>query len=108
MRITSLRIAAAVAGRPGRRRLAESHLGATSRRCQASSVDGVTANISSHRQRATNRDSAASHSRFPRLVADPADMAAQNRVLVSEHQKLGILGHVAPGQHCQGSPAGSV
>ena len=63
MRITSLRIAAAVDGRPGLRRLVWSHLRATSRRCQASSVAGVTANTSPYRRRGTNRDSAASHSR---------------------------------------------
>jgi hypothetical protein len=34
-----------------------------------------------------------------RLVADPADLAAQHRVLVPEHQELGILGHPTPGQH---------
>jgi hypothetical protein len=33
-----------------------------------------------------------------RLVADPADLA-QHRVLVPEHQALGILGHPTPGQH---------
>jgi hypothetical protein len=36
-----------------------------------------------------------------RLVADPADLAAQHRVLVPEHQELGILGHLTPGQHHQ-------
>jgi hypothetical protein len=36
-----------------------------------------------------------------RLVADPADLAAQHRVLVPEHQKFGILGHLAPGPHYQ-------
>ncbi len=35
------------------------------------------------------------------LVADPADLAAQHRVLVPEHQESGILGHLAPGQHHQ-------
>jgi hypothetical protein len=73
----------------------------TSRRCQASSVAGVTANTSPHRRRGISRDSAASHSRFGWLVADPADLAAQHRVLVPEHQELGILGHLAPGQHHQ-------
>jgi hypothetical protein len=33
------------------------------------------------------------------LVADPADLAAQHRVLVPEHQEFGILGHLTPGQH---------
>ena len=36
-----------------------------------------------------------------RLVADPADLAAQHRVLVPEHQELGILGYLTPGQHHQ-------
>jgi hypothetical protein len=63
MRITSLRIAAAVGGRPGRRRWVKSHLRATSRRCQASSVAEVTGNTSPHRSRGISRDSAASHSR---------------------------------------------
>ena len=34
-----------------------------------------------------------------RLVADPADLAAQHRVLVPEHQELGIPGRLTPGQH---------
>ena len=34
-------------------------------------------------------------------VADPADLAPQHRVLVLEHQELGILGHLTPGQHHQ-------
>jgi Integrase core domain len=36
-----------------------------------------------------------------RLVADPADLAAKHRVLVPEHQELGVLGHLVPGQHYQ-------
>jgi hypothetical protein len=40
MRITGLRTEAVVDGRPGRRRLVWSHLRATSRRCQPSSVAG--------------------------------------------------------------------
>ena len=36
-----------------------------------------------------------------RLVADPADLAAQDSVLVPEQQKLGVFGHLAPGQHRQ-------
>ena len=35
------------------------------------------------------------------LVTDPADLAAQHRVLVPQHQELGVLGHLAPGQHRQ-------
>jgi hypothetical protein len=34
-----------------------------------------------------------------RLVADPADLAAQDRVLVPEHQEFGVLGRRTPGQH---------
>ena len=44
MRITSFLITAAVDGRPGRRRFAQSHLRVTSRRYQASSAAAVTAN----------------------------------------------------------------
>jgi hypothetical protein len=33
------------------------------------------------------------------LVADPAELAAQHRVLVPEHQESGVLGRVTPGQH---------
>jgi len=69
-------------------------------RCQASSVAGVTAKTSPHRRRGMSRDSAASHSRSG-LVADPADLAAQHRVLVPEHQELGVPGRLAPGQHHQ-------
>jgi len=36
-----------------------------------------------------------------RLVTDPADLTAQDRVLVPEHQQLGILGHPLPCQHHQ-------
>jgi hypothetical protein len=42
-----------------------------------------------------------------RLVTNPADLAAKDRVLVAHHQKLGVLGHLAPGQHCQAGPADS-
>ena len=35
------------------------------------------------------------------LVADPADLAAQHRVLVLEHQEFGILGGFLPTQHHQ-------
>ena len=34
-----------------------------------------------------------------RLVADAADLAAQDRALVPQDQELGILGHLTPGQH---------
>ena len=36
-----------------------------------------------------------------RLVADPADLAAQDRVLMPEHQEFDVLGHLAPGQRHQ-------
>ena len=36
-----------------------------------------------------------------RLVTDSANLAAQDYVLVPEHQKLGIFGHLVPGQHHQ-------
>jgi len=101
MRITSLRIAAAVGGHPGRRRWVKSHLRATSRRCQASSVAGVTGNTSPHRCRGISRDSAASHSRSAAWYPTPADLAAQHRVLVPEHQEFGTFGRFTPGRHHQ-------
>jgi len=36
-----------------------------------------------------------------RLVAHPADLAVQDRVLVLEHQELGVLGHLAADQYQQ-------
>jgi hypothetical protein len=62
---------------------------------------GVTTNTSAHRRRGISRDSAESHSRSAGWVADPADLAAQHRVLVPEHQELGVLGHLTLGQHHQ-------
>jgi hypothetical protein len=47
----------------GRRRFVQSHLRVTSRRCQATSVAGVTASTSPHRRRGISFDNAASHSR---------------------------------------------
>jgi hypothetical protein len=61
----SLRMAGAVGGRPGRRRLVSSHVRVTSRRCQAGSVEGITVNTPPHRRRGISRDSAAGHSRPP-------------------------------------------
>jgi hypothetical protein len=34
---------------------------------------------------------------------DPAGLAAEDRVLVAKHQKLGVFRHPVPGQHCQGA-----
>jgi hypothetical protein len=36
-----------------------------------------------------------------RLVADPADLAAQHLVLMPQHQQLGIFAHLTPGPHHQ-------
>jgi hypothetical protein len=36
-----------------------------------------------------------------RLVADPADLTAQHRVLMTQDQQLGVPGHRTPGQHHQ-------
>jgi len=98
-RITSFLIVATVDGRPGRRRFAWSHLRATSR-CQARSVAGVTANTSVQRWRGQP-----GQGREPepigQLVADPAGLAAQHRVLVPEHQQFGVLGRTTPGEQRQ-------
>ncbi len=63
MRMTSFLTAAAVGGRPDRRRAAESHFRGTSRRCQTTMVAGVTGKIPAQRQRGTSRERAASHIR---------------------------------------------
>ena len=36
-----------------------------------------------------------------RLVTDPADLAAQDSVLVPQYQELSVLGRPGPGQHRQ-------
>ena len=36
-----------------------------------------------------------------RLVTDPADLAAQDSVLVPQYQELSVLGRLGPGQHRQ-------
>lgn len=41
------------------------------------------------------------HLQVGRLVANPADLSAKDRVLVPQRQDLGVLGHLAPGQHHQ-------
>ena len=69
-----------VGGRPGLRRLLVSYFLAASLRCQASSVAGVTGKTSAQR---------------------PADVSAQYRVLVPEHQQFSILRQVA-GEHQDG------
>ena len=81
-----------VGGRPGVRRLLVSYLPATSLRCQASSVAGVIGKMAAQRLRGMSRASAASHSRS----AGPyRTLPAQHRVLVAEHEQLGILRRVA-------------
>jgi len=42
-----------------------------------------------------------------RLVADPADLAAQYGVLVPQHQQLGVLAHLTPGPHHQAAEQAS-
>jgi hypothetical protein len=93
----------AVGGRPGLRLLLMSYLLAASLRCQASSVAGVTGKISAQRLRGMSRASAASHTRSAGPVSDPAGVAAQHRVLMPEHQQLGLL-RLVPAD-CQDSQA---
>ena len=52
----------------------------------------------SRRRRGISRDSAESQSRSHGW-GEPADLAAQHRVLVPQYQEFGILGHLTPGQH---------
>jgi hypothetical protein len=85
---------AAVGGRPGLRRSLVSYFFAASFCCQASSVAGVTGKILVQRLRGRSRASATNHP-VGRLVSHPADIAAQHRVLVPEHQQLSCLRSVA-------------
>ena len=70
----------------------------TSRRCQESSVAGVTMNTSPHRRRG-------SAGTVPKATAGrpggkrPGRSTAKHRVLVSQHQQFGVLGHLVPGYH---------
>jgi hypothetical protein len=50
-------------GRPGLRRLVQSHLRAMRSRCQRKIVAGVTGKTSGYRRRLTSRDKAASQTR---------------------------------------------
>jgi hypothetical protein len=81
----------AVGGRPGLRCLPVPYLAAASLWCQVSSVAGVTGKISGQRLRGRSRACAANHTHVSRVVPDPADVAAEHRVLVPEHQHLSRL-----------------
>jgi len=67
------------------------------RRCHASSVAGVTMNTSCRRRRGTIATKPRATAGRP-VRTDSADLAAQDHVLVPEHQELGIFGHLVPGQ----------
>ena len=85
----------AVGGRPGLRRLLVSYFFAASLRCQVSSVAGATGKISVQRPTGEERRQRGEPRPVGRLVPDPADAAAQYRVLGPEHQQLGSLRPVA-------------
>ena len=83
-----------VGGRPGLRRLLVSYLPPASLRCQARSVAGVTGKIPVQRLRYTPRHRGEPHP-VARPVPYPAGVPAQQRVLVPEHEQLGIFRPVA-------------
>src|ERR1035438_5345119 len=86
-----------VGGRPGRRRLLVSYFLAASLRCQASSVPGVTGEDPGP---APPRDEPGKRSEpgpVGWVIAHPASVPAQHRVLVPEHQQLGVLRPVPAG-----------
>ena len=58
-------------------------------------------NTSPHRRRGISRGQCRKPHPVARLVADPAGLAAQYRVLVAEYQEFGVLGHLTPGQDHQ-------
>jgi hypothetical protein len=87
-----------VTGRPGGRRLLVSYLLAASLRCQASSVAGVTGKTPAQRRRGMNRVSAVNHARSAGSYRTRPGVPAQHRVLVPEHQQLGVL-RLVPAEH---------
>ena len=80
-----------VAGRPGRRRLLVSYFLAASLRCQASSVAGVTGKTSAQRLARDEPGERGEPGPVTGFVPHPAGVPAQHRVLVPEHQQLGVL-----------------
>jgi hypothetical protein len=84
----------AAGGRPGLRRPLVSYFLPASLRCQASSVAGVIGKIPVQRLRGRSRASAANHIRSAGSLPYPADVAAQHRVLVPEHQQFSVIRQV--------------
>ena len=102
-RTTRRTMPGAVGGRPGLRLLLVSYLLAASLRCQASSVAGATGKISAQRLQGYEPCQRCEPHPVSWLVPDPADVAAQHRVLMPEYQQLSIL-HRVPAD-CQDSQA---
>ncbi len=84
-----------VGGRPGLRRLLVSYFFAASMRCQASSVAGITEKTSAPAPARYKPRQRGEPGPVGRLIPHPADVSAQHRVLVPEHQQLSILRQVA-------------
>ena len=80
-----------VGGRPGWRRSLVSYFLAASLRCQASSVAGVTGKTSAQRAARDEPGERGEPGPVGGVVAHPAGVPAQHRVLVPEHQQLGVL-----------------
>ena len=83
-----------VGGRPGLRCLLVSYFFATSLRCQASTVAGVTGEdlspaLAGHEPCQRGKPDA-----VHRLVSHLADVAAQHRIFVPEYQQFSILRQV--------------
>ena len=92
-RTTRRAMPATTGGRPGLRRLLVSYFFATSLRCQASSVAGVTGKTSAQRLRGTSR-ARDEPGPVSRLIPYPAGLPPQDHVLVPEHQQFSILRQV--------------
>lgn len=90
-----------VGGRPGLRRLLVSYFPAASRRCQASSVAGVRGKGLSPAPARYKPRQRGEPGSVTRLVPHPARVPSQYRVLMPEHQQLGILRQV-PAEHHDG------
>ena len=87
-----------VRGRPGR--FGYVHLRVIRRRCQASSVPGVTSRWA-RSTAGSCRASAARMARSAQSGSGPGDLTAEHRDLMTEHHDLRVLGRLAAAQQHQ-------
>jgi len=97
-RSTSRLIPGVARGRPGLRRSLVSYFFVASLRCQARSVAGVTGEYLGPTPACHDPCQRGEPSPVRWLVPDTAGVPAQHRVLMPEHQQLGVL-RLVPAEH---------